>query len=148
MGLNELDRALGSSQGYTCNLLRRNSRPRADFVGKLATALGVRLEYLLNGEEPMDAPAAPNSVVVCPTATRKRVRGAPTIRQSAVVDPCPSRTIVVALARAQGVPEAAIAALLAERCDDEDPGEEYWYTRLAYHIEKARYVQKLISGDG
>ena len=69
-------------------------------------------------------------------------------------DSCPSRGIVVAMVRAQGYAEAgsrgiaegAIAALLAERRNGDDPGEDYWVARLKKHIETAKSIQSVLSG--
>ena len=69
-------------------------------------------------------------------------------------DSCPSRDRVVAMARAleeadddsRGITEGAIAALLAERLNGDDPGEDYWYDRLEMLIERARRLQSKIRG--
>lgn len=144
IGVNQLDRAIGASQGYTCNLLRRDSKPRADFVVKIASALGVRIEYLLNGEGPMMDPST------TPVTASARQSRHPRFRSSAsdataCIDPYPSREIVVALGRAQGVPDSAIAALQTERRDGDDPGEDYWLERLAKHVASAKRLAELIN---
>ena len=67
-------------------------------------------------------------------------------------DSCPSRSIVVAMARAQedadagsrGVTEGAIAALLAERREDGDPGLQYWYDQMKKYLEMSRGLHSTI----
>ena len=76
----------------------------------------------------------------------KRRRNRATVTVDAHVDSCPSRGVVVAMARAEGVTEGAIAALLAERRNGDDPGEDYWVARLKKHIETAKSIQSVING--
>ena len=152
-GYNELDRALGKTPGYTSTLMKRNARPRSDSVAKLAEVLGVRSEFLLNGDDPMLDPSTPMTSVVDSVAKRRR-RTTSTTMTNTPIDNCPSRAIVVAMARAlddadagsRGITEGAIAALLAERREDGDPGVQYWYEHLKKYIEMSRGLRSTING--
>lgn len=61
VGTNELDRRIGvsGSSGYTSRLeAGLKARPSASIMTKVANELGVRLEWILHGEEPMRADAS------------------------------------------------------------------------------------------
>lgn len=59
MGYNELDRALGYSEGYSSRLVRTDRSPRASTLAALAEALRVNLTWLATGQGPMDDGSAP-----------------------------------------------------------------------------------------
>lgn len=55
MGYNEVDRALGYSEGYTSRLAASARQPRANTLASLASALQVNLVWLATGEGPIRA---------------------------------------------------------------------------------------------
>ena len=133
IGYNGLDRALGKSQGYTSNLIRRGSHPRADTLAKLADVLGVPVAYLVS-----DTPT-PDSPLRIPPPARTAVD---------YDDIYPTRAKVVAMAYAEGVPEGAIAALRLERHAEGDLSMDEWIERLRIYIRGARTVRKALEDDG
>ena len=155
IGYNELDRLMGKTSGNTSGLIGRKSRPRADVAVAMANALGVRLEYLLSGEEPMIDTSKPDMMCGRRAGSRRRSRSVASHVNTRAV-PCPSRDIVVAMARAQeyadagsrGITEGAIAALLAERRDDGDPGVHYWHEQMKKYVEMSRELHSTINGTG
>lgn len=65
MGVNDLDRAIGAAEGsgYTSRLESGDKvRPSAIFMARIASALKVRIEWLLRGEEPKRADAGSRTV--------------------------------------------------------------------------------------
>ncbi|MEO7331195.1 MAG: helix-turn-helix transcriptional regulator [Minicystis sp.] len=107
LGTRELARLAGTTGGTISRMeggaLGRS--PSVDMTSRLAVALGVRADWLLSGEGPMESEA------------------------SAAADPCPHRTEAVRLAREADVLEQAIRAVLEEPIP---PGAEtkptLWWT--------------------
>lgn len=61
LGYNELDRALGVSEGYSSRLCSTPRNPRASTLLRLAEVLAVRLDWLVSGAGPMsdESPTPP-----------------------------------------------------------------------------------------
>lgn len=133
MGHNAMDRALGKAQGYTSNLIRRGSHPRADTLAKIADVLGVDVAYLVSGTAHSASPS----------------RARPYSRDIVEYDDIyPNRAKVVAMALAEGVPEGAIAALLLERHAGGDLSMDEWIKNLRIYIRKTRTVRQALDDDG
>jgi transcriptional regulator with XRE-family HTH domain len=111
---NKLEEEAGLSLGMVSRAEHDRRAPTTETVGKLATALGVRVEWLLSGTPPME-PEEPS-----------------------VDDPIPNRGRAARLAHEDGVPRAAIESVLGEK-----PGPEaltrsvlWWADRMRLrHIE-------------
>lgn len=54
IGYNELDRALGYSEGYSSRLVHSTRSPRAHTLAALAEVLQVHMAWLASGQGPMD----------------------------------------------------------------------------------------------
>ena len=140
-GVNELDRLLGSKQGYVSRLEGSEREPRADTLRKLAQALGVSVEWLATGEGTMEGAAGGAGVFVpAPPPTN------PTPVPTSVVeydddDPYPNRSRALALLGHNLDPRAR-AVLLSYRFrsgggHDEDLPLELW-------LEEAKNLQRQV----
>lgn len=100
-GVNELDRLLGSKQGYVSRLESSDREPRADTLRKLAQALGVSLEWLATGEGTMEGasggavPSVPAPPPAPPSASTTPVPGSVVVYDDD--DPYPNRSRAIAL---------------------------------------------------
>jgi transcriptional regulator with XRE-family HTH domain len=114
----------GQSRGYVGRMTREDLSPTVDTLEKMAEVADVPLAWLRYGE------------------------GQPGVQIEGVKldpeDPYPTRGPVIAMAIKEGVPEGAIAALLAERKYGGDPGEEYWRKRLREQILEAKQLRRLL----
>lgn len=113
LGFNELDRALGKSQGYTSRLTRSDRNPRSDTVQALAEALGVAYVWLLEGRGDM-------------------VLGEPE-GAADEAERYPNRNVAARLARTMGVAERAIESVMRDRLDfPGDPEVKWWVTTMQH----------------
>ncbi|HEU4410181.1 MAG TPA: helix-turn-helix transcriptional regulator, partial [Polyangiaceae bacterium] len=100
-GVNELDRLIGSKQGYVSRLESSDREPRADTLRKLAQALGVSLEWLATGEGTMAGGGATAPVPAPTLAAAAASAVNPTPPGPVVVydddDPYPNRSRALAL---------------------------------------------------
>ncbi len=141
-GVNELDRLIGSKQGYVSRLESSEREPRADTLRKLAQALQVSLEWLATGEGSMEG-GATTAVPAPPPAPPSG--GATPVPGSVVVyddeDPYPNRSRALALLGHNLDPRAR-AVLLSYRFRsgggrDEDLPLELW-------LDEAKNLQRQV----
>lgn len=108
LGVNELDRVAKLAVGTTSRLEHGDRGKRGSSgatVAKLASVLKVRVEWLLSGTEPMEAPST---------------------------DEVPNRAAAAALAREAGVLQEAIDDVLLEAVPPEDTHKPtlWWANRM------------------
>lgn len=99
---NELDRRMGTSQGYTSRLESSERQPRADTITKLAEVLEVRPQWLLTGEGPMVDQPEPTT------------------------DTYPNREVAIAAAGASWLPETVETLRTVCWNSDVDPAPRWW----------------------
>lgn len=127
---NRLDAEAGLSQGVTSRLERNERAGMGDTIAKMAAALGVRSDWILSGTTPMEAEAVP------------------------VQDAVPRRAEAARLAREDGVYEAAVLAVLAERPDPQALARSvlWWADRMrmrqAEMIGSLREAPAAVGGPG
>jgi len=115
----------GLSRSYVNNIKNgKNPKPTLDTIERMAKTADVDREWLLTG------------------------RGTPIKHVMDPTEAYPSLAPIVALARAEGVSDGAVSALLAEKHVDGDPGEEYWKKRLIEQIRMVQVVRRAVRDDG
>lgn len=140
-GVNELDRLIGSKQGYVSRLESSDREPRADTLRKLAQALGVSVEWLATGEGTIDGAG-----VTVPPPSPSAPSLNPTPEPGSVVvydddDPYPNRSRAIALLGHNLDPRAR-AVLLSYRFrsgggHDEDLPLDLW-------LDEAKNLQRQV----
>jgi transcriptional regulator with XRE-family HTH domain len=114
---NRLDAEAGLSQGMTSRIERNERAGMGETIAKMAGALGVRTDWILSGTSPMEAEQEPS------------------------VDPIPHRAEAARLARADGVYELAVRAVL-----DEKPDEHALTRSVLWWADRMRFRQAELIG--
>ncbi len=133
---------------------KRQTRPFARFCGlKSETHLGLVMSGQRTGIDEKTARAVGRSTNVSwywiqtgngEPGPYEGDGAAPAPQVVTYQDAYSSRSAVIAMARAKGVDRAAIAALEAVRLKGEDPGEDYWMTKLVEFIAQSRRLDKAL----